>query len=126
MRGIYPSLQVSSRLDASAISSDPAVVEAYRKDPLVHGKITPGWFFGAFEAQQFAIDHVARIGVPTLVMHGTGDRIAAPSGSADLARNGGPNLTYRAWEGLFHELHNEPQRAEVLQFMVNWVDSKLQ
>lgn len=125
MRRIYPSLQVSSKLDTSAISVDPAVVEAYKNDSLNHGLITPGWFFGAYEAQQIAIINASQIGVPTLVMHGTADRLAAHSGSEDLVKHGGSNLTYRAWEGFYHELHNEPRQAEVLQYMLDWVEEQL-
>lgn len=126
MRNIYPSLQVSSKLDATAISVDPKVVDVYKRDPLNHDKITPGWFFGAFEAQQFAIQNARKISVPTLVMHGTVDRLAGFSGSEDLVKNGSTNLTFRSWEGFYHELHNEPRQAEVFQFMLDWMDEQLE
>ncbi|MEZ0609506.1 lysophospholipase [Fibrella sp. WM1] len=125
MRYIYPSIQVSSKLDPASISRDPAVVAAYKADPLVHDKITPGWFFGAFEAQEYAISHADQINVPTLVMHGTEDRLAAHSGSVDLVAKGGRSLTFKSWPGLYHELHNEPEQRDVLQFMASWLESQL-
>jgi alpha-beta hydrolase superfamily lysophospholipase len=125
MRTIYPSLQVSSKLDVNAVSHDPAVVAAYKADALNHDKITPGWFFGAYEAQQFAINHAADITVPTLVMHGTADKLAGFGGSEELANNGGPTLTFKPWAGLYHELHNEPEQNEVLQYTVDWFNTQL-
>jgi len=124
-RGVLPSVQLPTKLDPATVSSDPAVVEAYRNDPLVHDKITPGWYFGALEAQTYAIENAAEINLPTLLMHGTADRLAAFSGAEDLARNAGPNLTLKAWEGFYHELHNEPRKVEVLAYVRTWLQEKL-
>ncbi len=126
MRNILPSIQVSSKLDVTAVSRDPAVVAAYKADTLNHGVITPGWFFGAYEAQRYAIDHAADIRVPTLIMHGAADKIAGLDGSRALYENGNKALlTFKAWDGLYHELHNEPEQQTVLAYMTSWLDSQL-
>jgi acylglycerol lipase len=125
MRNIYPSLQISSKLDAKDVSRDAQVVKNYVDDPLNHDLITPGWFFGAFEAQQFAIENSAEISIPTLVMHGTADQLAAFSGSEEFVKNGGATLAFKKWEGLFHELHNEPEQTGVMQFMADWIEKQL-
>ena len=125
MRNIYPSLSIDSKLNPNFVSSDPNVVADYIKDPLNHGKITPAWFFGAFEAQQAAIENAHKITIPTLVMHGKADQLAAISGTEDFVKNGKKNLTYKDWEGLAHELHNEPQKQAVLHFMLDWVNERL-
>ena len=36
--------------------------------------------------------------------------------------------SYRArqiWEGLYHEIHNEPEKADVLKVMIDWLDSQI-
>lgn len=126
MRNIYPSIQLPAKMDPNTMSRDSAVVAAYRADPFNHGKITPAWFFSAFDAQSYAIDHAAAISVPTLVMHGTDDRVASSSGSEDLVRNGGKNLTLKLWPGLYHGLHDEPEKHAVMQYMVDWMASQLE
>ncbi|CCG99077.1 Lysophospholipase [Fibrella aestuarina BUZ 2] len=126
MRYIYPSIQVPSKLDPTSVSRDPVVIAAYKADTLVHDKITPGWFFGAFEAQEYAISHADQINVPTLVMHGTDDRLAAHSGSVDFAIKGARNVTMKSWSGLYHELHNEPEQQDVLQLMTDWINDQLE
>lgn len=128
MRNIYPAMQISAKEDMipETMSRDPAVVAAYRTDPLNHGKITPTWFFSTLEAQSYALTHAAEISVPTLVMHGTDDQAAPSSGSEDLVRNGGKNLTLKLWPGLYHGLHDEPEKHEVMQYMVDWMTGQLE
>lgn len=121
MNGIYPSLPFSSKLDGALISRDPLEVEKYNQDPLGHDKITPAWFFGAYAAQQYAIDNAGSIAIPVLVMHGTGDKLAAHSGSEAFIKQGGKNFNFRSWPGLYHELHNEPEKHEVLDYWINWL-----
>ena len=31
--------------------------------------------------------------------------------------------TLKLWDGLYHEIHNEPQKQEVLEFMINWLQA---
>jgi alpha-beta hydrolase superfamily lysophospholipase len=62
-------------LDASAISREPAVVEAYRSDPLVHSKGTPR--LGAEEqaAIVWTNTHLAELKLPLLTIQGEADRL---------------------------------------------------
>ena len=36
------------------------------------------------------------------------------------------DCTYRRWDGLYHEVHNEPERQEVLEVMVGWLQAHTQ
>jgi alpha-beta hydrolase superfamily lysophospholipase len=33
-------------------------------------------------------------------------------------------VEYRGWPELYHEIHNEPEQAEVLEVMVEWLNGK--
>jgi alpha-beta hydrolase superfamily lysophospholipase len=60
--------------------------------------------------------------------HGTEDKIAYPSGSTEFARRvraAGGDVTLKLWDGLYHEVHNEPEKSEVFKFMVAWLDKHL-
>jgi acylglycerol lipase len=123
LQHIYPSLGIPTKLDANLVSRDAAVVQAYQADPLVHGNITPGWFFGALAAQQYAITHAANIHIPLLLMHGTSDMLAHVEGSQKFANNANKNLQLKLWEGLYHETHNEPEQISVLDYAVNFLNT---
>ena len=115
------------KLDANGVSRDPAVVAAYLADPLVYtGKI------GARLAAEFlgAMAHIRaraeEITLPLLLIHGDQDSLAAPSGSQylfDHCRS--TDKTIRLYEGLFHEIFNEPERAMVLGEVTDWIEAHM-
>ncbi|RMG32174.1 MAG: alpha/beta hydrolase [Bacteroidetes bacterium] len=121
MRSIYPSFTQSSKLDASAISRLPEEVEKYVNDPLVHDKISPVLFTGCHEAGQYLLAHAHEWQLPLLLMHGSADRLTSFEASRQFADRAGGAVSWKPWEGLYHELHNEPEREAVLQTMATWV-----
>ncbi len=67
---------------------------------------------------------VKRITLPTLLMWGTADRLCPPSGCELVAANiGSEDLTVKRYEGLFHEILNEPERGQVLNDMTAWLQA---
>lgn len=123
LSAVAPRLPLIS-IDSSLISRDPAVVEDYRKDPLVyHGKLparTVSELAGAIESFP---DRVHSITVPTLIMYGTEDRLCPVKGSEMLAeRIGADDKTVIPYEGLYHEIFNEPEQGRVLDDLCTWLE----
>lgn len=111
-------------LSADAISRDPKVVEAYRSDPLVYtGKISAGLGAALVGAMEGFPARYSELTLPLLIMHGTDDQLAAIEGSHALeAAAVNADVTSHYYEGLFHEIFNEPERARVLDDLVAWVE----
>ncbi len=111
-------------LSAEAISRDPAVVEAYRSDPLVYtGKISAGIGAALIDAMERFPSRYGELALPVLVMHGTDDELAAIEGSKALeAAAVNADVTSHYYDGLFHEIFNEPERARVLDDLVAWIE----
>jgi alpha-beta hydrolase superfamily lysophospholipase len=113
----------TTKLDATAISRDQSVVERYKSDPLVSQRAVP-----AGTAREM-LRHVrtlprdaGRITLPTLLMYGTADRLCPPRGAEMLAeRLGSEDLTVHPYQGLYHEILNEPERELVLADMLVWL-----
>jgi alpha-beta hydrolase superfamily lysophospholipase len=125
---ILPTMTIHSGLDSATLSRDPEIVEAYRNDPLVHYNITVGFGRAGLKAIDFCFAHAKEFPVPLLMIHGKGDKITYCSGSeefAKLVREAGGNVTLKIWDGLYHEVHNEPEKAEVFQLMIEWLDRHL-
>jgi alpha-beta hydrolase superfamily lysophospholipase len=112
-------------MDPDGISHDPAVVKAYLADPCVKGKITPRLLVNVLDAGQWALAHAGGLEVPLLLMHGDSDQITSHGASQRFARDAGAGVTFRSWPGAFHELHNEPEKAEVLAAITGWLGSRL-
>ena len=125
MRNIIPAFSQKNQLVLEHISRSPEVVEAYQKDPLVHNKITATMGIGMLETARSLYTYKGSIKVPLLMMHGGADRITSPKGSARFAKNVNGNVTYKEWKGLFHEIHNEPEKEAVFEFLVDWMEVQL-
>jgi alpha-beta hydrolase superfamily lysophospholipase len=121
---VWPTRPVLS-VDASAVSRDPAVVEAYRADPLVcHGAV-PVRTVAEMRARARRIPgEAAALRMPMLVLHGGDDALVPADASRLLAASAGsPDLELRVYDGLAHEIFNEPDHGEVLAEVVEWLDA---
>ena len=121
---IAPGLPVT-KLDTSLVSRDPAVLESYRTDPLVYHRPVP-----AVTAYEMLVhvktlaEEAPAITLPTLLLYGGADGLCPVRGAEMLsARLGSTDLTTRSYEGLFHEILNEPERATVIRDIVRWLDA---
>ena len=119
--GLIPTLTQPTGLETAAISRDLEVVNTYENDPLVHDKITSSFFVHVHFAGPYAIENAKKITVPLLLMHGMDDRLTSPKGTQEFAKNAGENVELKLWDGLYHEIHNEPEKEDVLQYELNWL-----
>jgi len=119
---LWPSLSLSNGLNARDISQDPAVVRAYINDPLVHDRITARLCITAYRAGIWALEHAGEFPLPLLIMAGSADRITSPRATEYFARNVPSGCTLKIWDGLFHEIQNEPQNDDVFNYLLEWLN----
>jgi alpha-beta hydrolase superfamily lysophospholipase len=122
MRYIIPGLVQPSGLNADHISQDRDVVEKYKSDPLVHDKISVSLFDSAMKASAYSLSTASELNIPLLLLHGSGDMITSPEGSRLFASKNS-KTTLKIFEGGYHELHNEPFKREVFDFILNWMST---
>ena len=121
---LAPTLGVFA-VDASGVSRDPDVVRDYETDPLVfHGKL-PVRTVAELAAEVGTLpERVPAITLPVLLMYGTADPIVPPSGSVMLGeRISSEDLTVTPYDGLYHEILNEPERDQVIAEICAWLDA---
>ncbi|MFZ1996811.1 MAG: lysophospholipase [Solirubrobacteraceae bacterium] len=113
-------------IDPAQISRDAAVVQAYRSDPLVHhGKVPARTAAQIADAVRRFPSTAGAITVPTLILYGTADGLCPPGGSVMLGeRIGSADKTVKAYDGLFHEILNEPEREAVLDDIAGWLNTR--
>jgi acylglycerol lipase len=126
MYNLMPAMQMDNGLLRSGLSRDPEVEKKYSADPLVHGKISARLAMDLINNGKFIVDHAAEFPIPLLLMQGTGDLLVNPPMTKKFA-NAAPlsKITYKEWVGLYHELHNEPEKAQVIKTMTDWLDLEL-
>ena len=125
LSGIAPSFTMDTGLDVSNLSRDPSIVQAYQSDPLVHSKGSVTFAYNMFKSGQWMLEHANEFPpIPLLLMQGSGDRIVSPEAARTFAQKCSAQVTYKEWEGFFHEIHNEPEKEKVFQFMIDWMDKQ--
>ncbi len=115
------------KLDATAVSRDPEVVKKYLADPLVYtGPTYARTGAELLAAAKFIGPRMEQFRLPVLIMHGTADRLTDPEGSKQLyGRAATPDKELKLWEGLYHELVNEPEKKEVMDTILAWMEQRI-
>lgn len=113
------------KLDADAISRDPAVVARYRNDRLVYtGRLSAGIAGALLSAMERFPARYGELRVPILILHGTADALADVTGSHQLEAGAvHAPVTSHYYDGLFHEVLNEPEQDRVIADLVAWLGS---
>jgi acylglycerol lipase len=112
-------------VDSNTVSKDRAVVEAYDSDPDVyHGKIPARVGAEWIAAADYVSANLPRITVPILILHGSADRLISPTNSQTIYDHvGSTDKALKFYEGLYHEIVNEPEKARVLADIWVWLAS---
>ena len=124
---VLPTFSLNIGGDVQMVSRDPRVADELANDPLVGTLITAAWGISLMRAGKLALENAPHFPLPLLLMHGTKDEINYPSGSrmfAELAPK--DKVTLKMWEGFKHELHTDPENAEVFKTMIDWLDKNLE
>jgi acylglycerol lipase len=114
-------------LQAREVSRDPAVVEAYLADPLVcKEKITARLGAEMLGAMERIRTEAELITLPLLIVQGGADKLVDPAG-ARLLYNAVTSTDKRliVYDGLYHEVFNEPEHDRVLADVETWLEGHL-
>jgi acylglycerol lipase len=114
-------------VDPATVSRDPAEVEAYRTDPLVHhGKLPVRTVAEIAAATEAFPEQVGSLTLPLLLVHGSEDRLVSVQGSRMVyERASSEDKMLEIYDGLFHEVLNElpEDRVRVLADIVAWLQA---
>lgn len=114
-------------LDSQTISRDPEVVEIYKADLLIgHGRIAAQTLAEIFKAIAEIQSRMNEIELPLLVMHGVADRLANVEGSKTIYSGvSSKDKSIKLYDGMHHELLNEPEKMQVLSDINLWLRKHL-
>lgn len=122
----------TKRIPGEVISRDPAEAAAYEADPLNHhGPVPLLAAVSMMELGRRVLAEAPRWGAPTLVVHGTGDRLVDPAGSrafaeaAGSARRPRPVVELVEVDGGQHECFHDLGAAELTARTVAWAADRL-
>lgn len=120
---LWPTLAMNNELDPRGISRDPQVVSAYVNDPLVHDRVSARLGMDMLWSGEWALEHAAEFALPLLFMHGSADLLCSPEANRQFADRVTSGCTYKPWDSLYHEIHNEPEQRQVFEAMIAWLEA---
>ncbi len=123
---LLPTTPIPNGINPAFLSRDPEVVLAYKKDPLVERHLSARCAVALRDALADSLSYASRIKIPCLILQAGNDRICDPAGASEFARRAPANLvSLRRYDGLYHELFNEPEKKQVIGDLVLWLESIL-
>lgn len=121
---VLPVLRVDSGLRPEMATRNQAVIEADQNDSLYVTKVSVRWYrelIKAIEETEKPTD--AYLHIPLLLMQAGNDKVVDKTRVIKWFNQlKCYNKTYREWEGLYHEIFNEPEREDVFQTARSFTD----
>lgn len=111
------------KLASDAVSRDPAVVRGYDEDVLVfRGRVPVRTAAELLASADRVTPRLGSVRLPLLVLHGGADIVATPAGARMVYESAGSvDKTLNVYDGLYHEIFNEPEKEKVIGDVVKWI-----
>jgi alpha-beta hydrolase superfamily lysophospholipase len=111
----------------NALSRDPEVERRFDADPLCYkGKVKARMGYEMMIASEDARARMAQLSLPLLIMHATDDQLTNPAGSQEFYEQArSQDKTLKLWQDYKHELFNELEKEQVIDFMIEWLDERV-
>ncbi len=112
---------------ADIISRDTDIVQAYKDDPYVLKQFATKLMGEVFiKGAKWLMSSMDAYEYPCLILHGGSDQIVTPDASHYLYEHvSSKDKEIKIYEGLFHEILNEPEKDTVLDDINNWIEGRL-
>jgi len=123
---VAPRFALKNDFAPGALSHDRQIDIAYLADPLNTHRTTARLGSELFREQarvQARIAAIEQMPVPTYVLHGEGDPIVPVWASEALGEK--RDVTRHVYPSLRHEMHNEPESAQVISDTLAWLEARI-
>lgn len=123
---ILPTTPLNNGVKPRFLSHDARVAEEYVKDPLVHRVLTARCAVALRDAMRDSLRLAAQLSIPCLILQAGADEICDPAAAAEFAGACSNGLvTFRRYDGLYHEIFNEVERGRVIEDLSQWLENRL-
>lgn len=126
LAGLIPAFTQDTGLDTAVpMTHDAALMAAYPDQHLVHARMSARLGVDAMARGEALLAEAGALRLPLLIVHGGDDGVFAPAVSREFfERAASADKTFKVYPGLYHEVHNEVERAQVLGDILDWLDRR--
>lgn len=122
---LWPSFTMTNEIDTNGLSRDRDIVEAYNSDPLVHDRISVRLAVDMLNSGEWLLEHADDFKLPLLLMHGAEDPLCSPETTQQFAQGAATVCHVTLWNGRYHEIHNELDKEQIFETMLEWMESQV-
>lgn len=114
-------------IETKDLTRNDEVIEETKQDGLMLRKVTYKWYNILLETMKDTVQHFKDIqSMSTLLMYGTEDKLLELRSFNELKNNLNTNEFYfKVWEGFYHEIHNEPERDQVMRYVLTFLNNSV-
>ncbi len=117
---------VPSDIKYEDVTRDPKIVKQLETDPLRFELVTPRFGIEGLKASSEGFNAASSIRLPVLLQQAGADKLVDPEKSKEFFDAlASADKTWKLYEGLYHQIHTEPEKEQVLGDMADWLEKRL-
>ncbi|TFG30971.1 alpha/beta hydrolase, partial [Candidatus Thorarchaeota archaeon] len=117
---------VANDLKYEDATRNPKVIKQMETDPLRFEMVTTRFGIEGLKAAEEGFYSAVSIKLPVLLQQAAEDKLVNPKKSKEFFDTlSSVDKTWKLYEGLYHQLHDEPESAQVLSDMADWFEKRL-
>jgi len=117
---------VSNKVAFEDVTRNESVIKHMETDPLRFESVTPRLGIEGLKAAEDGFNSAQFIKLPVLLQQAGADKLVDPVRSKEFFDAlASEDKTWKLYDGLYHALHNEPEKDMVLGDMADWLEKRL-
>lgn len=114
-------------IEPEHLTRNEEVIEETKQDGLMLKKVSYHWYKEVVNVMRKTMEHLEDIQeIPMCLMYGKDDKILDTDAILEIkTRVKTDELYFKAWDGLYHEIHNEPERPLVMRYILSYLNNKV-
>lgn len=109
------------------LTRDQSNIDELKKDTLMVQKVSFNLYKSIIETMKTTMEQIHKIGdIPMMIMYSDTDKVADVEQIKLFTREINSSEIYiKNWRTLYHELHNEPERENVLYYIESFMNNRM-
>ncbi len=118
---LAPNFCLRSNIVVERLMSDPIEQEELKNDQLFHSQLSLRLGAALLDSGVWALENATRLGVTTLLTHGTSDYMTSHQASKQFASRAGDNCRLELLDGQLHDPFRDTERDAVIGLYVEFI-----
>lgn len=120
----FPGVRINAPVRTRDLSQDRRAQDAYYRDKHVHNRMSLKMAISLIDSGDWALQNACLLQTPSVLMHGTEDKLVSSEASEEFVRNSGGMASIQLWTGCRHDLHDDLRREVYFRELSKWMKQR--